>query len=355
MKNIVPQTTYQKLVSQISKTYDETNILAKEAVDKIRLNAYWKIGRMIVEVERTHDLEQKLNENLLKQLSEDLIQKYGNGFSVRNLFYMRQFYQAYPALQAPANLSWTHYQLLSTVTDKNDRQDIENTAVKKNWTSRDLKAHLTEKKIDLQPISFEPGTKKLKKQNETNTTPLPIVRGRLNTYKLVASTVPGSAPLQVDCGFGIDRDVPLKGINKPQAGQILEAVKEKDEYVFQNSKGMDKELFTYKAYILRVIDGDTLLCKIDCDFGTWVVARIRLKDIDCPELGTIGGERAKTFVAQLCNQVEFVVLKSYATDVHGRYVADVFYLPGVKDADRVAKEGRLLNQDLINQHLAVRV
>lgn len=41
------------------------------------------------------------------------------------------------------------------------------------------------------------------------------------------------------------------------------------------------------------------------------------------------------------------MIRTYGTGVHGRYVADVLYLPGVADADQVIEKGRFLNQELL--------
>ncbi|MBI5416183.1 MAG: hypothetical protein HZA29_05150, partial [Candidatus Omnitrophica bacterium] len=52
---------------------------------------------------------------------------------------------------------------------------------------------------------------------------------------------------------------------------------------------------------------------------------------------------------------EFIIVKTYKdrTDKFDRYLADVLYLPGAGDPALVASEGTCLNQELLDEHLAV--
>lgn len=117
-------------------------------------------------------------------------------------------------------------------------------------------------------------------------------------------------------------------------------------------------LYTYKAQVERVIDGDTLLVKIDLGFHTFSEQRLRLRGINAKELTSknpAAKQRAlaaKEFVTKRLEGLDFIVLKSYKTDKYGRFVADVFYHHTHKDRTLVAQKGHFLNQDLISQGLA---
>ena len=54
--------------------------------------AYWQIGKRIVEQEQQGDDTPEYGARLLERLSEDLQHKPGKGFPVRNLRKMRRFY-----------------------------------------------------------------------------------------------------------------------------------------------------------------------------------------------------------------------------------------------------------------------
>ena len=48
----------------------------------------------------------------------------------------------------------------------------------------------------------------------------------------------------------------------------------------------------------------------------------------------------------------YVVVKTNKIDIHGRYVADLFYSLTDKDAGKIFREGRYLNQELLDKGLA---
>ncbi|MBF0103727.1 MAG: thermonuclease family protein [Deltaproteobacteria bacterium] len=117
------------------------------------------------------------------------------------------------------------------------------------------------------------------------------------------------------------------------------------------SKRDPSPLHVYKAVVESVVDGDTLLVRIDLGFNVWVAQRIRFRGINCAEMSD-GGEAAKTYVAEQLKDIPFIVIKTYKTDMYGRYVADVFYSPTLKDKEAVAEDGIFLNQEILKAGLA---
>lgn len=55
--------------------------------------------------------------------------------------------------------------------------------------------------------------------------------------------------------------------------------------------------FIYKAQVIRVVDGDTVNCRIDLGFRSYAEHSIRLADIDAPELFS-GEDRAAGAIAK---------------------------------------------------------
>jgi endonuclease YncB( thermonuclease family) len=94
---------------------------------------------------------------------------------------------------------------------------------------------------------------------------------------------------------------------------------------------------------------------IDLGFDLFIQQKLRLRGIDCPEIDTEEGVKAKKFVQARLNSCDFIVIKTYKDtfDKYDRYLADIFYLKDTEDAQQVAQAGNYLNQELLDDKLAV--
>jgi endonuclease YncB( thermonuclease family) len=111
--------------------------------------------------------------------------------------------------------------------------------------------------------------------------------------------------------------------------------------------------FIYRAEIVRVVDGDTLRARLDLGFDVWKLEIIRLAGIDAPGMREDGGPEAYNYVQTQLAKAKVVVIATNKEDVHGRYIGHVFYSTDDRDNwEKVFKEGRYLNQELLNQGLA---
>jgi len=77
---------------EIRQIIDSARSRAYSAVNTAMVEAYWQIGRRIVEEEQHGEDRAAYGQSLIKELSKRLVQEYGNGFSVVNLKNMRFFY-----------------------------------------------------------------------------------------------------------------------------------------------------------------------------------------------------------------------------------------------------------------------
>ena len=113
------------------------------------------------------------------------------------------------------------------------------------------------------------------------------------------------------------------------------------------------EPFIYRASILRVIDGDTLLVRLDLGFDVLIGQRIRLAAVDAPPINEDGGEDAFAYVRDQMAKSKKIVIRTSKEDVHGRFVGHVFYsLDERMEWGRVYRDGRWLNQELLDRGLA---
>jgi hypothetical protein len=87
-------------------------------VNGVMVEAYWKIGRRIVEEEQKGSVKAGYGEALLQRVSRALTDEVGKGFFLASLKNFRQFYMTFPELEKScalrSELSRTHYRLLSS-------------------------------------------------------------------------------------------------------------------------------------------------------------------------------------------------------------------------------------------------
>lgn len=131
--------------------YEEIrNILLKSrsdaytAVNHAMVQAYWMIGKTIVENDQSGKQRSEYGKETLQYLSKKLTDEFGKGFSVRTLQQLKKFYSLYPNANAlRSQLNWTQYRLLIQISDPSKREYYELESVNNGWTARE-----TERQID---------------------------------------------------------------------------------------------------------------------------------------------------------------------------------------------------------------
>jgi len=110
---------------------------AYQAIDNLRVQAYWQVGERIVSEELRQGGRADYGERILVRLAADL------GFGRSDIYHMLRFYRAYSVVTALDQcLSWTHYTVLIDVTDPGARRFYEASAVREAWSVRELRAQI---------------------------------------------------------------------------------------------------------------------------------------------------------------------------------------------------------------------
>ena len=167
------------LYNRIRHILESARVGVARSVNTTQVVANWLIGREIVEEEQRGEAKAEYGKRLSEGLSERLLRNYGSGYSVQNLWFIRQFYLTYPRLVQPANiphalrgespshlnspdagilyaprreswkpgnlhtnLSWTHYRTLLRVDKPHARDFYEIEAIKNNWAARELERQI---------------------------------------------------------------------------------------------------------------------------------------------------------------------------------------------------------------------
>jgi endonuclease YncB( thermonuclease family) len=342
---------YQSLLRDIIKIYTDAEDSTLIAINKIRNQAYWLIGERIVQVEQNGAIRAQYGSRLLENLSRDISFKNPKGFSVSHLRTMRKFYLTHQKQQPAAELSWSHYQLLLKIKDDEKRRNFERQALEKGWSKRILKNVILKESLDVDESLKTSPEPQPQAPLEAPLNKLNIQRGLLQHHPLknvkISSENPG---LAVDCGFSNYHPLSTGKMKELQEGDVVQVFEKhkKKGFKFKKVEVSASSCFTYKGFVERVIDGDTLLINIECGFGFWTRQRIRLKGINSPEIDSLEGQRARQFVEIKLKDLSFVLIKTYKNDKYDRYLADIFYLPGEQDPKIVSEKGHFLNQELLD-------
>lgn len=190
MKRQLEETkTVESIYSRVREILEAARSSAYRAVNFAMVQAYWHIGREIVEEEQKGKSKAGYGEYLLKGLSIRLTKDFGKGFTETNLRYMRLFYLSFEIMNAERSqslpdkihhavrdvsvstqkgdavrhasiasqksnalrdelpfvrpeLSWTHYRLLLKVERPDVRKFYLDECIASNWSTRQLERQI---------------------------------------------------------------------------------------------------------------------------------------------------------------------------------------------------------------------
>jgi endonuclease YncB( thermonuclease family) len=319
-------------------------------------------GRRAIErawVDTCHETGRLINEHLLlfRDRADYGAQVYAKlaadtQISERSLRQCAQFHRCYPIWHARAKLTWGHYQLLIQVDDTAQRRALEAEAIRKDWKTRDLETRVraynavaltTSEETPLKAVELLkprcgiPGLCRVVERPLS--TPLRAGDGLgidlgFKNYADVSktpSTVVGSQTLSKVVGSQTLSKVEGPAASKArfQAGDIVRwdpstSLRASEAGLQKVADATPAQLFTYRATIRKIIDGDTLDVAITLAPGFTRDLKLRLRGLDCPELSTAAGRAAKAFVEKLLSPGDEVIVCTTKPDKYERYLADVF-------------------------------
>lgn len=132
-----------ELYTSIRTILDSAKRQVSKAVNFAMVDAYWNIGKMIVEEEQNGSGRAGYGDQLLKDLSKKLTKEFGRGLSVTNLRNMRLFYQSFQKHQTLSDeLSWSHYLLLTKIKEEDKRSFFLVEAIESKWSVRELERQI---------------------------------------------------------------------------------------------------------------------------------------------------------------------------------------------------------------------
>ena len=213
----------EALYGRVCQILESARTNAARSVNTAQVVANWMVGREIVEEEQHGKERAGYAEGLVAMLSERLGRDYGAGYSAQNLWYMRQFYLAYPELpgvrqilhaargeltksaqkrlnraesdvreilhavrgelegwtpgRLHPGLSWTHYRTLLRVEGKPARAFYEIEAARHAWSARELERQINSLLFErLARSRDKKGLMKLATQGHTVSLPVDVFK-----------------------------------------------------------------------------------------------------------------------------------------------------------------------------------
>lgn len=164
----------KKIVSSLERLYNDVRSIietaranAYRAVNFTMVQAYWNIGRTIVEEEQKGGNRADYGTYLVENISVTLSKEFGRGFDKTNLWNMIRFYRSFPILDAlRQELSWTHYRILLRVEEAPAREFYLQECVDGNWSTRQLERQINSLYFERILMSSKEGRKLVKKEPE---------------------------------------------------------------------------------------------------------------------------------------------------------------------------------------------
>jgi predicted nuclease of restriction endonuclease-like (RecB) superfamily len=152
--------TPSNYIFEIKQILSSARQKAYAAINTAMVEAYWQIGKRIVEEEQNGEKRAEYGKKVLENLSIELSADFGKGFSLRNIRNFRLFYLTFPDLfpirQMPsaesgtdiwrtafAKLSWSHYQRVLKISDEKARIYYLQESAQNNWTIKTLDRNIS--------------------------------------------------------------------------------------------------------------------------------------------------------------------------------------------------------------------
>ena len=134
-------------INEVKEILKNARQKAYTAVNSAMVEAYWEIGRRIVEEEQNGKERAEYGKEILQNLSKELTEEFGKGYSYRTLREIRQFYLMFSDFEkwrtVSAKLTWSHFQKVLRVSNEKARIFYLTEAAENMWSVRTLDRNIS--------------------------------------------------------------------------------------------------------------------------------------------------------------------------------------------------------------------
>lgn len=297
-ENILDQKNYQNLLSDLETLLSQSKEEIQKAVNAQMTITYWQIGKRIEEEKMTNSAN--YYNLILEDLENDL------KLTKSTLSRATKFFRLNPNKPSiDSALTWSHEKYLMAIKNDDLRLELTQNAQENDWSVKKLSSQI----------------KNLKEN------------GWINEH---GNSGNESAGAKNPVGKPSHKSTSAKKTSK--------------------LKRPTDPNYLYKAKIVDVVDGDTLILNIDLGFQVIKEQRVRLSQIDAPEISTVNGQESFRYLRDFAARLDEIAVRTNKVDIYGRYLADLFYLNedqkhGTTQAD-IFENGSWLNEDLVRAGMA---
>lgn len=150
---VVKQKTEELVIPNEQQFYTDVYFILQQAREKaynsangIMTYAYWNVGQRIVEQEQYGEKKAQYGSYLIRNLSKQLSDEFGTGFSVANLKNCRRFYLTFPqdsyGYSIAGKIPWSHLRSIMRISNEEERNYYLNEVMNENWSVRVLERNI---------------------------------------------------------------------------------------------------------------------------------------------------------------------------------------------------------------------
>ena len=159
MNDLIKYTNTNDIMDDVCNIIESAQRVAIQSANISLVLRNWLLGKRISEEELKGEDRAEYGLEVVKRLSDSLTEKYGKGFSKRTIYKFLQFYKTFPKIvptvsaQSVENgivptlsaqlLSWSHYERLLQVEDKDAREWYAKEASEQMWSYATLNRNIS--------------------------------------------------------------------------------------------------------------------------------------------------------------------------------------------------------------------
>ena len=161
---------YYSEIKELIENYEVNHRVRVFQDNSEKLQMNWNIGRLLVEAQ-SGKTKAKYGNHLIEKWANELEKIYGVNYSKRNLMLYRKFYLIYSKVNAlSTQLSWTHYRIILSIKNENERNYFTNQAILNYLSTRELEELIKSKAYDRLSYADKENIKLIDVNNSTSLT-----------------------------------------------------------------------------------------------------------------------------------------------------------------------------------------